>query len=149
MALSRRRRPEPKLDAWQALCERVGTRCTFVDCVTGIRCDGGVESAGRCKAHPRHTTTAPDCGKGCGSLDQHIERNRDRNDPDHPDNFTPEYEAYLAELEAEPEDLSEDYPGQHITGPDYDTRDREGREPGDDDGVEYADPRDAREERLR
>lgn len=26
-------------------------------------------------------------------------------------------------------DLQEDYPGQHITGPDYDTRDREGREP--------------------
>jgi hypothetical protein len=26
-------------------------------------------------------------------------------------------------------DYSEDYPGQYITGPDFDTRDREGREP--------------------
>lgn len=34
-----------------------------------------------------------------------------------------------SEEEAEAaEDLSEDYPGQHISGPDFDTRDREGRE---------------------
>jgi hypothetical protein len=29
------------------------------------------------------------------------------------------------------EDLAEDYPGQRITGPDYDTRDREGFDPGE------------------
>jgi len=39
--------------------------------------------------------------------------------------------------EAGADDLHEDYPGQHITGPDFDTRDREGREIEIAEGGEY------------
>jgi hypothetical protein len=49
-------------------------------------------------------------------------------DPHAPDCPCPECFGGPEPADNDPQPLAEDYPGQRITGPDYDTRDREGRE---------------------
>jgi hypothetical protein len=49
--------------------------------------------------------------------------------PNHPGVLRGGGDCHLCEAALyDPDPLAEDYPGQHITGPDYDTRDHEGRE---------------------
>jgi hypothetical protein len=59
----------------------------------------------------------------CGATDR-----KDATLEDGPADPSADDPAYLAHLAAhpDPDPLAEDYPGQRITGPDFDTRDREG-----------------------